>query len=99
MIMYIMNYSHDEPGWESVRWFEGNLGAKKPPHARVRWSERRDGTKLAKISWTPGRGDADLAQQEAGACRDRSWITAVWRDLSPAGGEQSTAIERFEMTQ
>jgi hypothetical protein len=77
----------------------GRFGGKENPHARVRWSERRDGTKLAKISWTPGRGDADLAQQEAGVCRDRSWIAAVWRDLSAAGGEQSTAIERFEMTQ
>ena len=74
-------------------------GQRKPPHARGRWGERGDGTKLAKISWTLGRGDADLAQQEAGVCRDRSWIAAVGRDLSPAGGEQSTAVERFEMTQ
>jgi hypothetical protein len=35
--MEIMNYSHDEPGSESVQWFEGDMGGKEKPHARVRW--------------------------------------------------------------
>jgi hypothetical protein len=30
MIMDIMNYSHDEPISELVRWFEGDMGKPRP---------------------------------------------------------------------
>jgi hypothetical protein len=80
-IMEIMNYSHDEPGSASGRWFEGDMGAKKP-HARVRWGETGDGDAMGyALRWCTLQTLVGRRSRHPAGVRRRSQCRAASRSM------------------